>query len=222
MFDFNFNIFYNKIMSLTNFKEVQCECGEKFTVELVNSINAEQTPQLKEKLLAGELNLTVCPKCHKLLYVEQFILYIELNKELIVFIYPKDYENDSEKWEKIMNQDFQKVQQDLKEEDKIKFSPIIIFGLEKLVELLNFEELQEEETEIVKYICQQYNLKTIELSCTQARKEHIPRIIPLLNSENKTKTEQIIDGLEKIISFSPDLVCYKKFLEQLKNKKISF
>jgi hypothetical protein len=50
-------------------------CSTRTEVELVQSINSDENPRDKERLLAGELNILDCPRCHKRTVLAANMLY---------------------------------------------------------------------------------------------------------------------------------------------------
>jgi len=127
-------------MSFTNYDQVKCPCGHIFEVELYSSINVQQDPELREKILAGELNVVVCPECSMPFYAERFVLYLDPSAELIAFVYPALFVSDRPCWEKKMFEDFENAQKELPDfffkEQKFSYTPVIFFGLDNLVEVL--------------------------------------------------------------------------------------
>ena len=55
-------------MSISNLEEITCPCGEVFEAELLSAISVGDNPELKEALMAGEINLATCPKCGRMFY----------------------------------------------------------------------------------------------------------------------------------------------------------
>jgi hypothetical protein len=207
-------------MSLTNYKEVQCECGEITNVELYTSVNAEQNPELKEILLAGELNLVVCPRCNNVFYSEDFLLYMDLKTELIAYVYPKSFVNQKEDLAARMSTDFNTVHETIK--DKISFEPLLIFGLDNLVNLLHADEERNDEAQIVEYLCKEFKFGHVRLSTGQARKLGLPETIPFSHvSHDKTGhiENRVTTALEKIVNFSPDLAYSKQLLTRITGDK---
>ncbi|MCR5519666.1 MAG: CpXC domain-containing protein, partial [Bacteroidales bacterium] len=44
--------------------EMKCtRCGKLFEVDAVAAVNTERDPELKEKLMSGELFIRECPQC---------------------------------------------------------------------------------------------------------------------------------------------------------------
>ena len=200
-------------MSLTKLREIQCDCGEMFTAEIYGSINIGQNPELKELLLAGELNVVSCNKCGNIIFVEDFLLYLDLKQEIIAFVYPLELKKQKETYEQSMAENFRIVQKDMNK--KFDYKPMLLFGLEELIEILNAELELEDETQILEYMVNEFKMSSIKLSIRSSRKLKLPGIIPYIPDKKHGMKQQIISGLQKIINFSPDMINCKKLLDKI-------
>jgi len=72
--------------------EVLCSCGERFTAQLCEYIFTEYDTELKDALLAGELNLVVCPSCRETFPAENRLLYRDEKNKLWVWMCRKEEE----------------------------------------------------------------------------------------------------------------------------------
>ena len=71
--------------------DVTCpSCSTKSQVDLVQSINTHENPTDKEKLVAGELNVLVCPRCSKRTQLAANVLYRDVDADLYVQVVPGD------------------------------------------------------------------------------------------------------------------------------------
>ncbi len=203
-------------MSLTINEKILCPCGMSFAADIVSSINAQQDPQLKDMLLAGELNIVKCPFCGEVFYVEHFLLYIDPPNEIIAFIYPYNFFSEKETWRLKMLSDFKNAQDALLPEEKIKYEPMLFFGLDAFLEFLHREEELQDEIEIVKYLSEKFSIPTIKLRPSKARERNIPNIFPAIKvTPSDTQKQQIINGLKKIFEFCYELQTYKNVLKLL-------
>lgn len=66
------------------------QCSTKTEVELVQSINTSENPADKAKLLAGELNVLVCPRCAKRTQLASNILYRDVDADFYCQVVPGD------------------------------------------------------------------------------------------------------------------------------------
>ncbi|MBU0952472.1 MAG: CpXC domain-containing protein [Elusimicrobia bacterium] len=205
-------------MSLTVFEEVKCPCGETFRTEVVSSINVQQNPEMRDLLLGGEINILKCPACGDFFYVEHFILYIDTPNELIAFVYPGENEKDRETYEMKMLEDFVTAQDALEPGQKINYTPVLIFGLDSLVDLLNYEDRRKDEVDVVKFVCKTNSIDQIKLKIAQAREVNLPEVLPsfggLTNTEKISK-EAVIAGINKVLALSPGLKIYKEILKRI-------
>jgi len=205
-------------MSLTVFEEVKCPCGETFQSELVSSINAHQDPQLKELLLGGELNIIKCPECHQLFNVDHFLLYIDTQDELIAFVYPLKYEKDREQVEVKMKSDFVQAQDALFPGQKITYDPVLVFGLDSLVDLLRYESEKKDEAAVVEFVCKTNKIGCVALKPAQARERNLPPVLPALpvpKDHSKTSLGEIKAGFSKVLELSPGLVIYREVFKRI-------
>ena len=72
--------------------EVLCSCGERFTAQLCEYIFTEYDTELKDALLAGELNLVACPSCKEIFPAENRLLYRDEKNKLWVWMCRKEEE----------------------------------------------------------------------------------------------------------------------------------
>ena len=67
--------------------EMKCNrCGTAFNVDAVAAVNTEREPELKEKLLSGELFLRECPHCGARNLVRSQTLYHDPSERLMVWL----------------------------------------------------------------------------------------------------------------------------------------
>jgi len=202
-------------MSLSSQEEIRCPCGEIFEADIWNSINAVEDPELKDAILSGEINIVSCPKCGQVFYAEHFVLYHDSNAELLAFVYPSSFVTDAEHWQKKMEEDFKKATLDIMPEGIITYKPILMFGLDSLVELIRDEQEQEDEMSILEYFADSYGLSTIRLRPHYARTNKIPRLLPVSKEKGADMREEIIDGLKVLLRHNNLLSHYAEFLVKL-------
>ena len=61
-------------------------CGKAFEVEAVAAINTERYPELKERLLSGELFLRECPHCGARTLAKFPLLYHDPAEKLMIWL----------------------------------------------------------------------------------------------------------------------------------------
>lgn len=67
--------------------QLKCpNCGKAFEVEAVAAINTERDPELKERLLSGELFLRECPHCGARTLAKFPLLYHDPSEKLMIWL----------------------------------------------------------------------------------------------------------------------------------------
>jgi hypothetical protein len=186
------------------------------TVELYRSVNAQQDPDLKDMLVCGEINIVKCPKCGDIFYAEHFVLYMDVQEELIAFVYPVSFEDEREQWECKMNEEYTAIQADLHEKAYENIRPVIFFGLDTLAELLKHEELQTDEIDVFKSVHKELDIKIAKIARAEGRSNRIPHFLPYTGNENGSRSGRIKDGIEKLLKVIPDMDSYRMVLERIK------
>lgn len=73
-------------MSLPQVQQLTCpHCKQSTEVTFWSSVNVTLEPQLKEKLLAGELFAQKCPNCGEVARLDYPMLYHDMEKKLLIF-----------------------------------------------------------------------------------------------------------------------------------------
>lgn len=204
-------------MSTTKLEEIRCPCGEIFEAELYNSINSTEDPGLKEALLSGEINVVCCPKCNQIFYAEHFLLYHDPEAQLIAFVYPQSFETDEEFWRKRMNEDFEKAMETMPDGAEITYQPMVLFGLDRLVDIIREEEEINDEISILEYSFSDIGVDILRLKPAAARERKLPRCIPCAPGESQRTG--VIKGLKKILAFNPSLQWFEKLLKLVERHK---
>ncbi|NPV00117.1 MAG: hypothetical protein HPY53_01930 [Brevinematales bacterium] len=76
-------------MSLPNEAMVTCpECGHEFSANIWLSVNSSVSPDLKEKLMSGDLNLYKCPKCECRFEPDSELVYHDPDKKFLIRYIP--------------------------------------------------------------------------------------------------------------------------------------
>ena len=200
-------------MSLSKLEEVKCPCGEVFEAELWNSIDPIKNPELKEQLICGEINVVSCPLCKQIFYAEHFVLYVDTQNELIAFVYPVSFSEKRDFWNSKMETDFKKVMEGFAENDRLHYEPVLLFGLDALVNLINeFDQIEDEST-VLKYTAPDLGLSVIYLHPYHARLNNLPNILPVLKDGSKDLRQEVLKGLERFIKHNEKLACYNRLYE---------
>ena len=212
---------YNVNMSVITMQEITCPCGEVFEVEIYQSVSVRSNPELKELILAGEFNLVQCPnpQCKKVIFAEKFLLYHDVDQELLAFVYPREMENKLSEIQDSVSQQYKSLREELVGEDRLQYQPFLLFGLDRLCDLIHLEEERADEAAIVSALCETLSLPYKTLKNDYARRKNLPAIAPLgleMQSENLLR-QRVLEGLEIILETNDHLVCYKIFLTQVQS-----
>ncbi len=206
-------------MSLSKLEEIRCPCGEAFEAELWNAINALEDPELKEALVGGEINVVCCPSCNQIFYAEHFILYQDPSSELLAFVYPSSFADKADYWEARMADDFQRAMEEIAPDEKLCYKPILLFGLDALVEIIHADDAEVDEVAIVEYLAQELGLSLISLHPSLARPRKLPKLLPRLPVKSGNIREEIIAGLKKVLHRNQHLEIYKRLLDSIESDK---
>jgi hypothetical protein len=118
-------------------QDVKCPCGEEFEAELFAAVNAQREPELKDAVLAGQLNVVECSMCRRLIYAERFVLYHDPAAELLAFVYPADFQAEEARWKAKTEEDFAAAASAQKPEERLPYRPMTLFGLDALAARLS-------------------------------------------------------------------------------------
>ena len=86
---------------------IRCnKCGRAFEVEAVASINTERDPELKERLLSGELFLCECPGCGTRVLASFPLLYHDPAEKVMVWLSDGSAETEARMQAAVVSEDF--------------------------------------------------------------------------------------------------------------------
>ncbi|MCD6233843.1 MAG: CpXC domain-containing protein [Candidatus Marinimicrobia bacterium] len=82
-------------MSSSHKEKITCPtCGHQQPFEVWDSLNASKNPELKEKLIHGDLTTMVCEACQSAVFVKFDMIYHDLNKKMMILLrYPDENGN---------------------------------------------------------------------------------------------------------------------------------
>lgn len=130
--------------------EFQCpKCKSIVQDTYIQSVNADIDPQLIDRILDLRLNIASCSACDQKLFIDDFFVYNDPKKRLIVIKYPL---SDLDSWEKILKNN-QEQWAGLPAKLKVaEIQPKVVFGPFSLKEkiLLAKDGLDEGPVEIYK------------------------------------------------------------------------
>lgn len=207
-------------MSLTYLEKIECPCGESFESELFQSISVHEDPDLRDKVLAGEINVVKCPSCFQMVYAERFVLYHDPEDELMAFVYPKGTESRREEIQAEMARAFSDLQAGLPPERKIGYKPFLVFGMDELCGLLRAEEERADEAAVADALCDSLRLQKKKIQRDLARRLGIPALLPLSGKPQGEGAaadlrQRLLRGLREIVAANDRLEHYRKMLEQV-------
>jgi hypothetical protein len=203
------------IMSIYTLEEVKCACGEVFETEIVSAISVIDDPHLKDYLLDGSINLVRCPKCSDIFYVERFILYSDHSQELIAFVYPLDCQNEAALYRKKMIDEMEAAKNGFGDGHVVDYEPILLFGIEDLIQMLKSEQDVQDEEMILEYICSSLDIDIFKIRQSLARKLNVPKVIPIMKGVKKKDLSSINCALHALIKYNPNLISYVHLSEKL-------
>lgn len=203
-------------MSIKGAVLTRCPAGcEKFSADVWSLIRADTHPELKEALVAGELNLLLCPDCGRPFYAETTVVYIDPAAEIFAFIFPPSFLAEKEKWVTRMQEDYQVLRHGLAEQLKIDYEPMIFFGFEELQKLIESDLEITDETDVIKFEAEELGLSMTRVKAAAARGKGYPFAVPF--SGKKADRNSIIAGSRKMLNENPALSRLAKFLKDFES-----
>ena len=114
-------------------------CQHQFSTELWGSINVTLDPQLKERLLAGEINVVQCPSCQTSSYVAIPFIYHDMEKRLFIYAMPEKLFKKDEVVRQAIKENSQQTWREFAEglsekEAEYLRTPRVVYGLRALLE----------------------------------------------------------------------------------------
>jgi hypothetical protein len=200
-------------------EKIICPCGMEFEAELWNAINVSEDSGLKELVIAGEVNVVCCPGCSAMFYAEHFLLYQDNVNEILTFVYPREFEKEAGHWHKKMELDFQRAMSALESDKRLQYKPLLLFGLDSLVELIRTDEDENDEVAILKYVYKEIGVHLLHLHPSVTRSFQLVKVLPYVPSAGAPLRETVLSGLEKLLKYNANLVRYKENMELIKSDK---
>jgi hypothetical protein len=198
-------------MSTFNDIDIDClECGETYHGAVWVGIHVGQDPELKDLLLGGELNLVACTECGHVTFHDQFLLYQDPAAELIAYVYPESEHTRLEELHKFMLKGFQDAQESVPPAERKTYQPLLVFGLENLIEMLHKEAEIAEQSQIAQEICKEHQIAIELLRPSEARKRQSVRVLPRSGLKRPPSRQEVLEGIEKLLTLNPALDIYRK------------
>jgi len=77
-------------MSRSTSYTLTCPCGEVFDSHVYEYVNVSTDPQLLYTVLAGLLNVSVCPACGRRSAISRPFIYSDPARNLLAYVYPRN------------------------------------------------------------------------------------------------------------------------------------
>lgn len=205
-------------MSSFNDIDIECpHCGREFRGTVWVAVHAGVDPELKDLLLGGEINLVSCPECGHVAFYENFLIYQEPDAELVAYVYPDADRARRDELTRMMLRGFHEAQDVLPDKDRLHYDPILLFGLEELIEMLHKEEAFAEQSQVAQILCKENKLKSLLLSPSQARRLGTMRVLPHNGKTTQPSRTEVIGGIDRLLKLNPALDLYTVLRDKIKN-----
>ncbi len=206
-------------MSFMTEKEIECpNCSFPNSVEIWTIINASTDPELKELLIGGEINLIKCQSCREIFFADEFFLFHDKDNELMAFVYPSSDAHREEELKKQAMMDFQESQATTPDMEKLDYEPLVLFGMESLIALLNNEEEMKLQSEILLQLSKIHRISVVKLKPSAARLKGLPFVIPVSNVDTLPMKKAILEGISLLENFNDRLNVYRSMRTLLESK----
>ena len=207
-------------MSFQGAVQARCPKGCEVEVDIWSFVRGDKDAHLRNALLAGELDLVLCPECGQLFRPESPLVYCDPPAELLVFAFPESYAEEEERWRKKMSEDLGVMRQAMGADLPIATEPILLFGLEPLRELLKSEDSLEDEVDVAREFCKGLGLKMRPVLRSHARALGLPRLLPCRPEERDAPMTQkaALDALDALLAADDALESYAKWRKEIASK----
>ncbi len=106
---------------------------------------------------------------------------------------------------------FKEAQAVFEPKDRKDYDPILVFGLETFVEMMQEEAARAEQSQIAEAICKEKGIPYQKLPPSEARRLQTVRVIPGSTRE----TADIVKGISDLLAVDPALDLYVKLAESV-------
>ena len=125
-------------MSIFHPYNVRCACGESFTAQLAEAVNAGRMPYLRQSILDGTFHRVSCPACNETMTIEKGFSYTDFRTSTFINVKPRQ---DRHLWKKASEElelNLKDIPSDLSKRKKRNMRGV--FGLGELQEKLIAED----------------------------------------------------------------------------------
>lgn len=122
-------------------------CGSPFRAEVWRIVDVGQVPELKRRLLRGQLNVATCPQCSRRTAVATTLAYHDPEKELFLILSPTELGLTGEDYEKTVGELTNRLLNSLPPEQRkgYLFQPRTVFSMQSLTqEILRADGISDE------------------------------------------------------------------------------
>ena len=89
-------------MSINTKRQIKCpSCGESVEMTLWQSVTADDSPDLKDDVLKGKINIFRCPSCSQVALVPEPMLYTDAKNRLMISFSPCEGDAGCDLFEKV-------------------------------------------------------------------------------------------------------------------------
>ena len=211
-------------MSIKGIFKAECpSCKERFDADFWTVIRGDQDLTLKEALISGEFDLLMCPGCSNVFPCEETFIYMDPEKELLIFVMPESSLKEKEKWLEKMRQDYEILKESSVKEGLFVFEPQYYFGAAALSDLLINDRDREEETDVMAFMAGEKSFKSAKLSPAFARRHDLPFSLPYTGAAPDRNSA--LEAARSILAANDALTRVKnllRILEDCKTQELSF
>lgn len=147
------------------YTQITCpNCGTPYSAEVHQVVDAQHTPELKQRLLDGSLNMAVCPNCGAGGQLTTILLFHDANYDLFMVYVPQEMQLNQVQREQAIGRLTQSVIDNLPAEERRAYmlQPQIIINMQTFMEkVLETEGItkemiarQQKQTELVQKLAQ--------------------------------------------------------------------
>lgn len=203
-------------MSIKATVETRCPGGcEPIEADVWSFVRGDKDENLRDRLLVGELNLTLCDECGKHFTPEAPLVYLDPTKELLAFVFPTSYEKEAERWRTKMAEDFKALREAYGDEMAVEIEPLQLFGLDALTTILREDDTVEDEVEVAEYYCGTLSLSVARVSRGFSRSRRLPRILPYAGAS--FSRDAAVRGVRALLEANDRLTAFEGWLSYLES-----
>ncbi|HVP58861.1 MAG TPA: CpXC domain-containing protein [bacterium] len=124
--------------------DVTCACGHTFKAWIWQSANVTRTPELRQAILEGNMNVVTCPSCGARFHVEVRFLYHDMKRQEWIWVYPLSYAGDaaaaSAEVDAMWRQVGETMPPGIRKNIEGTYKTMVVFGMDALVSHLRSQE----------------------------------------------------------------------------------